>query len=281
MSILVRHPSLVFHFILMPTCIICLDSLKDPAALPCGHVFCHQCIVRIVRTITPYTHHHFCPTCRHPYTLSQVDPALVPHHLQHHVTPSVRKLHLEYNIPSPTKLSSPGSECDQLRAENSSLRSCCIVWRKRAEVHAAATLGLVGLARLARDAAIKTKAEKDDLESRYNALKKEFEGKQTLSTFPPQADVQIKPAVRDTHIDVTGHPRASSPSFRMPSPTPSDVSYCSDCPECQPLNKRKREASDDAPLKRSRSSSQNALSSSRSAKDAIADYLGGTLTVAA
>lgn len=36
-----------------------------------GHVFCYSCIVKIVRSITPYTTHHFCPTCRHPYTVGK------------------------------------------------------------------------------------------------------------------------------------------------------------------------------------------------------------------
>ncbi|KZT07330.1 uncharacterized protein LAESUDRAFT_651949 [Laetiporus sulphureus 93-53] len=167
----------------MPTCIICLDVLKDPAALPCGHVFCHRCIVRIVRSITPYTHNHFCPTCKQPYTISQVDPALVPHHLQHHVTPAVRKLHLEYSIPSSSKStivsSSDSSECDRLRAEVASLRACCVVWRKRAAVHAAATLGLVGLARITRDSALKMRAERDAMETKYHELKKSFEESQS------------------------------------------------------------------------------------------------------
>ncbi|PCH36283.1 hypothetical protein WOLCODRAFT_82272 [Wolfiporia cocos MD-104 SS10] len=171
----------------MPTCIICLDVLKDPAALPCGHVFCHHCIIRIVRSITPYTHHHFCPTCRKPYTISQVDPTLVPHYLQPHVTPAVRRLHLEYSIPSGSSpsassaSSSPAAECDRLRAEVASLRAACVVWRKRAAMHAAATLGLVGLARITRDTALKAKAEKDTMEAKYQALKKSFEESQCVA----------------------------------------------------------------------------------------------------
>jgi len=241
----------------MPTCIICLDILKDPAALPCGHVFCYRCIIQVVRNITPYTQRHFCPSCRQPYTISQVDPTLVPHHLQQHVTPAIRKLHLEYNIPTRTQTSSAASECDQLRAEVASLRSCSAVWRRRAAVHAAATLGLVGLARIARDSALKMKAEKDALEAKYLTLKKTFEETQTLSTFPPQRQSEPKfcETLCDTPLSVSVNPsRAASPSsFRMPSPSPSNESYCSDCAECHPTQKRKREEHGYAPLKRIRS----------------------------
>ena len=102
----------------------------------------------------------------------------MPHHLRSHITPSVRKLFLEYTIPSPgTPSTSSPSECEHLRAENASLKTCCFVWRKRAAVHAAATLGLVGLARLARDYALRMKKERDELEEKYNELQKQMEEK--------------------------------------------------------------------------------------------------------
>ena len=94
-------------------------------------------------------------------------------HLRPHLTPAIRKLSLDFTISSAVPSSSPASECDRLRAENASLRSCCEVWRKRAAVHAAASLGLVGLARLARDHAIKMSKEKVDLEMKYQTLKRQ------------------------------------------------------------------------------------------------------------
>lgn len=66
-------------------------------------------------------------------------------------------------------------ECDRLRAENASLRSCCETWRKRAAVHASASLGLVGLARLARDHAIKVRKEYTELNLKYNTLKRKHD----------------------------------------------------------------------------------------------------------
>ncbi|KAI0332716.1 hypothetical protein GY45DRAFT_1229534, partial [Cubamyces sp. BRFM 1775] len=156
----------------MPTCVVCLDTLKDPAALPCGHVFCNDCVIRLVRSVSPFSTSHFCPTCKKPYTISNVDPNLVPHHLRQHVTPSVRKLHLEYSLPTPVNGTATNAECERLLAENVSLKSCCFVWRKRAAVHATATMGFVGLARLARDYGLKMKKERDEFETKYNELKK-------------------------------------------------------------------------------------------------------------
>jgi hypothetical protein len=70
----------------MSSCAICLDTLKDPVAIPCGasvppafiafmkanyailgHVYCHGCIsgtVKATASASPRTIH--CPTCREP-----------------------------------------------------------------------------------------------------------------------------------------------------------------------------------------------------------------------
>ncbi|KAI0339560.1 hypothetical protein BDW22DRAFT_1335987 [Trametopsis cervina] len=155
----------------MPTCVICLNALRSPAALPCGHVFCYECLVKMVQNVQPFTQQHYCATCRTPYTIANIDSALVPMNLRPHLTPAIRKLCLDFTTAA-TPGTSPASECDRLRSENASLRVCCEVWRKRAAVHAAASLGLVGLARLTRDEVLKCKAEKMELETKYNALKR-------------------------------------------------------------------------------------------------------------
>ncbi|KAI0692508.1 hypothetical protein BC835DRAFT_1277638 [Cytidiella melzeri] len=157
----------------MPTCVICLKALCNPAALPCGHVFCYDCIVTTVRNVQPFTQQHFCAACRAPYTIANIDSSLIPTHLRPHLTPAIRRLCLDFTAPvSAAPDVSSASECDRLRSENASLRACCEIWRKRAAVHAAASLGLVGLARLTRDEVFKTKKEKMDIETRYNALKR-------------------------------------------------------------------------------------------------------------
>jgi len=41
-------------------CRICIDKLKEPAATPCGHVFCHKCIMASLKVKKE------CPLCRKP-----------------------------------------------------------------------------------------------------------------------------------------------------------------------------------------------------------------------
>ena len=76
------------------------------------------------------------------------------------------------------------AECDRLRAENASLRSCCEVWRRRAAVHAAASLGLVGLARMARDHAVKLRGENLEMQQKLTSLKRKHEPEQYVFPLP-------------------------------------------------------------------------------------------------
>ncbi|KAH8103930.1 hypothetical protein BXZ70DRAFT_905065 [Cristinia sonorae] len=160
----------------MPTCVLCLEVLKDPAALPCGHVFCYECLVQLVRNVQPYVHTHFCPTCRHPYTTTTANPNLVPQHLRPYITPSIRRLSLAYTLPKSQASPEPlETECARLRAENASLKACCGVWSKRARLHAGTTLGLIGMMRVSKDIAMRTRAEKEEVDRKYAALKRSVE----------------------------------------------------------------------------------------------------------
>lgn len=45
-------------------CAICIDPFVEPMELPCGHVFCHKCVLPISK----------CPECRGDFSHSQVKP---------------------------------------------------------------------------------------------------------------------------------------------------------------------------------------------------------------
>jgi hypothetical protein len=117
-----------------------------------------------------------------------IDPSLVPNELRAHILPAVRKVFLE-PLRNPQKCllptttspvaeqqaqagtgvpSAPPLECNEAR-----LRSQRNEWRSRAQMHAAATLGLVGLARLARDHALRMQSERDQMQRRYLELKRQ------------------------------------------------------------------------------------------------------------
>ncbi len=124
--------------------------------------------------------------CMSKEAIVNIDPTLIPAHLRTHIIPSIRRLYLDEpnpNIDSSMDTPKAVSECARISAENAALRLNCGLWRRRAEVHAAATLGLLNVARIARDSAVQMKQEKDELERRYNVLKRKIDAEECVA-FP-------------------------------------------------------------------------------------------------
>ncbi|KAJ3561180.1 hypothetical protein NP233_g10352 [Leucocoprinus birnbaumii] len=175
------------------SCCICLEDLDSPVSLPCGHVFCQECLKRAVQAIQPYSTLHACPTCRSHYFITPLDITTVPPHLRPHVTPSIRRVYLDLptkakknSYASTSKESSPelsrtlSTEVARLRAEVEALRHNCSLWRRRAEVHSSATVGLLELSKTARDQIIQTCRERDTIQRDYYKLNHDFKRQQAI-----------------------------------------------------------------------------------------------------
>ena len=69
------------------TCAICLDAFKDPKLLQCFHVYCKDCLQRLVVTDRQGQLSLCCPTCQQSTLLppatgvSGLQPAFHIHHL--------------------------------------------------------------------------------------------------------------------------------------------------------------------------------------------------------
>ncbi|KAI0765979.1 hypothetical protein BC629DRAFT_901035 [Irpex lacteus] len=50
------------------TCTICLDDVKSPVSIPCGHLHCEGCLVQYVEQNDDATEAP-CPTCRAPFCI--------------------------------------------------------------------------------------------------------------------------------------------------------------------------------------------------------------------
>ncbi|KAF9444867.1 hypothetical protein P691DRAFT_676798 [Macrolepiota fuliginosa MF-IS2] len=168
------------------SCYICLEDLSSPVSLPCGHVFCQDCLKRAVQAIQPYSTLHTCPTCRSQYHLAPLNLSAVPPQLRPYLTPSIRKVYIDLpsaksETPGPsTSESSSGLaiEVARLRAENDALRHNCFMWRKRAEVHSAATLGLLELSRTAKDQVLHVARQRDMIQNNFLRLNQDFQRQQ-------------------------------------------------------------------------------------------------------
>ncbi|TFK21774.1 hypothetical protein FA15DRAFT_672237 [Coprinopsis marcescibilis] len=162
----------------MATCAICYDEFKRPVSLPCGHIFCTECIVNTIQAITPPRTLHTCPTCRVCYSIAPINAAAIPAHLRPFVTSSIRRVYLDAPIKEEAPSSSstaPTDELARLRAENQTLRNHCLLWRRRAELHGAATLGLLDFSRMVRDQAVTLAQERDELKKECRSLKRKLD----------------------------------------------------------------------------------------------------------
>lgn len=135
----------------------------------------------------PLRNVHPCPLCRTPYNITPLNPLVVPPHLRPFITPTVRRVYID----SPEDEGEPSSlppsvseELAKLHAENQTLRSHCVLWRRRAELHGAATLGLLDFARMVRDQAVTLARERDELKRQCQSLKRKLDD-QDLPSEPP------------------------------------------------------------------------------------------------
>ncbi|KAJ7065968.1 hypothetical protein B0H15DRAFT_794437 [Mycena belliarum] len=188
----------------MPNCGICYERFTFPIALPCGHVFCKECVRRTVDSIKSCSLQHFCPTCRTPYSVVTIDPALVPPYLRQHIQPPIRPLFFDESTPAASTSAHTGvlsipalvtaaapdpttstptasgaksptpAELGRLAADATALRMSCATWRRRAEVHAAANTGLLFFTRTAKDQVQRLRAERDQARSLCFVLKRKL-----------------------------------------------------------------------------------------------------------
>jgi len=143
------------------------------------------------------------PTYSDPPT-APLNPLAFPPHLRPFISPTIRRVYLdspdcqtagadasssgtETSPPPPSTPTSPSKastsaapqqlseELARLRGENQSLKSHCVLWRRRAELHGAATLGLLDFARMVRDQAVTIAQERDELQRECLTYKRKLE----------------------------------------------------------------------------------------------------------
>ncbi|KAJ7831188.1 hypothetical protein B0H14DRAFT_2365304 [Mycena olivaceomarginata] len=169
------------------SCSICYQQFTSPVSLPCGHVFCRECICRTIDSIKSCSVQHYCPACRKSYCVVAIDPSLVPPYLRPHVQSPIRPVFLDFEkrvgrIPFSA---STNSDLGRAAAEAQALRLSCATWRRRAEVHAAANAGLLGFARAAKESTLRMRAERDAARNQCQLLKRKLAEVMYVKFLPP------------------------------------------------------------------------------------------------
>ncbi|KAI6041343.1 hypothetical protein EDC04DRAFT_2670550 [Pisolithus marmoratus] len=84
----------------MADCGICLEALKKPVSVPCGHIHCEGCLRKHVISGDDALK-STCPTCRQEFYTAVPDLAVVPEKYHDFILPTIRKLYID--IPSVSK----------------------------------------------------------------------------------------------------------------------------------------------------------------------------------
>ncbi|XP_060939686.1 finTRIM family, member 67 [Limanda limanda] len=115
-------------------CSICLDVLKDPVTIPCGHSYCSRCI-RDYWDQEDYLGVFMCPQCRHNFNPR---PSLARNTMLADVVEKFRKTGLQEAAPPESQSLAEGDdvECDVCTGrKNRAVRSCLVCLASYCDVH--------------------------------------------------------------------------------------------------------------------------------------------------
>lgn len=157
-------------------------------ALPCGHVYCHECILSKIESDITHPSIHRCPSCRNQYSITNIDPNAVPGHLRNRVLPALRRIYLDEVQQAPPPPVDTEAEVSKLRAENAILRAYCDTWKRRANLHAAV---IYGVAKVAREQILTMRTDRDQLEQKYQNLKRKYADFEASSSSSSTSTVDL------------------------------------------------------------------------------------------
>ncbi|KAF9269203.1 hypothetical protein L218DRAFT_425580 [Marasmius fiardii PR-910] len=105
-------------------CSICLSSLKEPVSIPCGHIYCAECLGEHITSAPQDGYTSTCPTCRTEFPIVSPERTYLPKQVQKFLFPVIRRVYL------------PDSASQALQAENQRLHDLLdtsIVTQRRLE----------------------------------------------------------------------------------------------------------------------------------------------------
>ncbi|KAJ7696495.1 hypothetical protein B0H17DRAFT_1007612 [Mycena rosella] len=77
------------------SCGICLSRLKEPVSVPCGHVYCTDCLTSHVSATSPDGFTSTCPSCRETFNMVRPELTCLPKKFHQFVVPSIRRVYID------------------------------------------------------------------------------------------------------------------------------------------------------------------------------------------
>ncbi|KAH7922625.1 hypothetical protein BV22DRAFT_1016892 [Leucogyrophana mollusca] len=152
----------------MADCGICLDQLKSPVSIPCGHIHCEKCLKSHISAGVDAMQ-STCPTCRATFYIAKPDFAYVPKKYHSFILPSVRKLYFDLSSQSrlTDEISALENRVQSLLRDNDRLMEKCEAYMAASDKHAEGE-------RQARQEAANAQLDAECLRNKYETMKKKY-----------------------------------------------------------------------------------------------------------
>ncbi|KAG1881049.1 hypothetical protein F4604DRAFT_1619307 [Suillus subluteus] len=159
----------------MAECGICLEDIKRPVCIPCGHVHCEKCLRAHINSGNDALKSS-CPSCRSIFHIAMPDLSFVPKKYHDFMAPSVRKLYLDIASPAPllAEIEKHKTRVTELSRDRDALIERCEAFIAASSQHAASEKNARLEAKAAREAT-------NRLQVKYDALEREFLDRSILS----------------------------------------------------------------------------------------------------
>ncbi|KIM90343.1 hypothetical protein PILCRDRAFT_812079 [Piloderma croceum F 1598] len=235
------------------TCTICLEQLKMPVVIPCGHVHCEKCLTAHIQSGKDAIHSQ-CPTCRTTFNIVTPDWRYVPKKYHEFMIPSVRKVFIE--IPSQAGFK---NQIALLESRVKSLEKDKELLLTKCESSMAASVTHAEGEKKARLDAEKTKKEMvqlkrnyDTFKGKYYDLKKSRESGDQSFNSKSSSSLHVEGNSFDSHdaddVPISSRIRRPLPSranrISLPSHVDMDESMPLDPP--RPIRKRLRKSASES-----------------------------------
>ncbi|KIJ65526.1 hypothetical protein HYDPIDRAFT_75157, partial [Hydnomerulius pinastri MD-312] len=152
----------------MAECGICLDQLKTPVSIPCGHIHCEKCLREYIGAGADALK-STCPTCRKPFHIASPDFAFVPKKYHDFILPSVRKIYMDVS-----SLASLTEEVEILTSRLQTVARDKTALIERCQRYKDAIDEIAGREDLARTEAEDARNEAAEIKRKYESLKKKY-----------------------------------------------------------------------------------------------------------
>ncbi|KAJ7066467.1 hypothetical protein C8F01DRAFT_981902 [Mycena amicta] len=110
------------------SCSICLSRFKEPVSVPCGHVYCTECLTHHVTATSSDGFTSTCPSCREPFNMVRPELTCLPKKFHQYILPSVRRVYVESSPSSASlrkKVASAEAQIRVLEADKERLINQC------------------------------------------------------------------------------------------------------------------------------------------------------------